>query len=192
VENFTDMTNIIREDNPGVPIILLGHSMGSLMGQILINDHAGDYAAVIWSGSAYRMPGYMEAGDLNKKFATPGATGHEWLSRDPQVWADFKKDPWTFDAKVLKLYGVGDGLKLFGKPSKDMALVPLLIILGEDDSVGGKKSGLKLAESYIERSGQTDVTVGIYPEARHEIFNETNKEAVIDDMIAWLSERIPG
>jgi alpha-beta hydrolase superfamily lysophospholipase len=192
VENFTDMTNIIREDNPGVPIILLGHSMGSLMGQILINDHAGDYAAVIWSGSAYRMPGYMEAGDLNKKFATPGATGHEWLSRDPQVWADFKNDPWTFDAKVLKLYGVGDGLKLFGKPSKDMALVPLLIILGEDDSVGGKKSGLKLAESYIERSGQTDVTVGIYPEARHEIFNETNKEAVIDDMIAWLSERIPG
>jgi alpha-beta hydrolase superfamily lysophospholipase len=162
------------------------------MGQILINDHAGDYAAVIWSGSAYRLPGYMEAGDLNKKFATPGATGHEWLSRDPQVWADFKKDPWTFDAKVLKLYGVGDGLKLFGKPSKDMALVPLLIILGEDDSVGGKKSGLKLAESYIERSGQTDVTVGIYPEARHEIFNETNKEAVIDDMIAWLSERIPG
>ena len=73
-----------------------------------------------------------------------------------------------------------------------MAQVPLLIILGEDDSVGGKKSGLKLAESYIERSGQTDVTVGIYPDARHEIFNETNKEAVIDDMIAWLSERIPG
>jgi alpha-beta hydrolase superfamily lysophospholipase len=134
----------------------------------------------------------MEAGDLNKKYAGPGATGHEWLSRDPQVWADFKNDPWTFDAKVLKLYGVGDGLKLFGKPAKNMAQVPLLIILGEDDSVGGKKSGLKLAESYIERSGQMDVTVGIYPEARHEIFNETNKEAVIDDMIAWLSERIPG
>jgi alpha-beta hydrolase superfamily lysophospholipase len=192
VENFSDMTAIIRKENPGVPIVLLGHSMGSLMGQILINERAGDYAAVIWSGSAYRMPGYMEAGDLNKKFAGPNATGHEWLSRDPQVWANFKNDPWTFDAKVLKLYGVKDGLKLFGKTAKNMAQVPLLIILGEDDSVGGKKSGLKLAESYIERSGQTDVTVGIYPEARHEIFNETNKEAVIDDMIVWLSERIPG
>ncbi len=191
VENFTDMTNVIREENPGVPIALLGHSMGSLMGQILINDRAADYAAVIWSGTAFRVPGQMEAGDLNKNFKGPGATGYEWLSRDPEVWKEFGEDPWTFDAKVLKLYGVVDGLKLFGKPAKDMPQVPILIILGEDDPLGGKESALKLAEAYIERSGQTDVTVGVYPGARHEIFNETNKEAVIDDMISWLSERLP-
>lgn len=191
VENFTDMTNVIRQENPGVPIALLGHSMGSLMGQILINDHAQDYAAVIWSGTAFRVPGQMEAGDLNKNFKGPGATGYEWLSRDPEVWKEFGEDPWTFDAKVLKLYGVVDGLKLFGKPAKHMAQVPILIILGEDDPLGGKDSALKLAEAYIERSGQTDVTVGVYPGARHEIFNEINKEAVIDDMISWLSERLP-
>lgn len=191
VENFTEMTNVIRQQNPGVPIALLGHSMGSLMGQILINDHAHDYAAVIWSGTAFRVPGQMEAGDLNKNFKGPGATGYEWLSRDPEVWKEFGEDPWTFDAKVLKLYGVVDGLKLFGKPAKHMAQVPILIILGEDDPLGGKESALKLAEAYIERSGQTDVTVGVYPGARHEIFNEINKEAVIDDMISWLSERLP-
>lgn len=190
VADFTEMTTLVRQENPDTPIVLLGHSMGSLMGQILINERAGDYAAVVFSGSAYRQPGYLEAGDLNKKFAFPGCTGHEWLSRDPQVWKEFHEDPWTFDAKVLKLYGVADGLRLFGKPAKNMAQVPILLISGDQDTVGGKASALKLAESYIERSGQVDVTVGIYPEARHEIFNETNREQVIDDMISWISERI--
>jgi alpha-beta hydrolase superfamily lysophospholipase len=190
VADFTQMTNIIREENPGVPIVLLGHSMGSLMGQILINDHAADYAAVVFSGSAYRQPGSMNAGKLNKRFDAPGCTGHEWLSRDPAVWKAFKEDPWTFEADTLKLYGVADGLRLFGKPDKNMAQVPILLIVGEDDPLGGKPSNLKLAESYIERAGQTDVTVGIYPEARHEIFNETNKEQVIDDMISWMSDRV--
>jgi len=190
VADFTQMTEIIREQNPGVPIVLLGHSMGSLMGQILINDHAADYAAVVFSGSAYRQPGSMNAGKLNKRFDTPGCTGHEWLSRDPAVWTSFKEDPWTFEADTLKLYGVADGLRLFGKPAKDMAQVPILLIVGEDDPLGGKPSNIKLAESYIERAGQTDVTVGVYPEARHEIFNETNKEEVLDDMISWISERV--
>jgi len=183
VADFIQMTEIIREQNPGVPIVLL-------MGQILINDHAADYAAVVFSGSAYRQPGSMNAGKLNKRFDTPGCTGHEWLSRDPAVWTSFKEDPWTFEADTLKLYGVADGLRLFGKPAKDMAQVPILLIVGEDDPLGGKPSNIKLAESYIERAGQTDVTVGVYPEARHEIFNETNKEQVIDDMISWISERI--
>jgi len=190
VANFTEMTNIIRAENPGVPIVLLGHSMGSLMGQVLINDHAADYAAVVFSGSAYRQPGSMNAGKLNKRFDAPGCTGHEWLSRDPAVWKSFKEDPWTFEADTLKLYGVADGLRLFGKPAKNMTQVPLMLIVGEDDSLGGKPSNIKLAESYIERAGLTDVTLGIYPDARHEIFNETNKEEVIDDMISWISERI--
>jgi alpha-beta hydrolase superfamily lysophospholipase len=106
------------------------------------------------------------------------------------VWKAFKEDPWTFEADTLKLYGVADGLRLFGKPAKNMTQVPLMLIVGEDDSLGGKPSNIKLAESYIERAGLTDVTLGIYPQARHEIFNETNKEEVIDDMISWISERI--
>lgn len=190
VADMTHMTEVIRNENPEAPIVFLGHSMGSLMGQILMNTHAADYAAVVFSGSAYRQPGSMNAGKLNKKFETPGGTGHEWLSRDPAVWKSFKEDPWTFEADTLKLYGIADGLRLFGKPAKDMAQVPILLILGDDDPLGGKPSALKLAESYIERAGQVDVTVGIYPEARHEIFNETNKEQVIDDMISWISERV--
>jgi alpha-beta hydrolase superfamily lysophospholipase len=190
VADITQLTQLIRTANPGVPIVLLGHSMGSLMSQILINSNAADYQGVILSGTAYRMPGFMEAGDLNKNFAVAGGTGHEWLSRDPAVWEYFHTDPWTFDADTLRLFGLADGLRLFGTPARHMAQVPILIIIGEKDPLGGEKSVLKLADAYITKAGQNDVTVEVYPEARHELFNETNKQQVLDDMISWITERV--
>jgi len=190
IDDMRQLTDIIRAENPGLPIVLLGHSMGSIHSQILINYRAGDYAAVILTGACSRTPGYMAAGDLNKPFKVPGGTGHEWLSRDPEVWAKFAADPWTFDADVLKIYGIPAGLKLFGRPSRHMAQVPLLIVAGEKDSLGGERSVLKLANDYLTRAGQNDVSVIVYPDARHEVFNETNKVAVIDDVISWLSERV--
>jgi alpha-beta hydrolase superfamily lysophospholipase len=190
IADITQLTEIIRAANPGVPIVLLGHSMGSLMSQILINTHAGDYQGVILSGTAYRQPGSMEAGDLNKNFAVAGGTGHEWLSRDPAVWDYFHTDPWTFNADTLRLFGLADGLRLFGTPSRHMAQVPILIIIGERDPLGGEKSVLKLADAYINKAGQSDVTVEVYPDARHELFNETNKQQVFDDMISWITERV--
>lgn len=188
IANLRQLTTIIRDDSPKLPIFFLGHSMGSLQGQILINTDAQRYAGVILSGTAYRRPGYMNAGDLNKRFAIPGGNGYEWLSRDAKVAADFDKDPLAFTADTLKLFGVMDGLRLFGTPSKTMARVPLLIYCGSDDSLGGEKSVLKLGEAYIN-AGQDDVTVTVYPGGRHEMFNETNKEEVFDDVISWISER---
>jgi len=188
IANLRQMTNIIRDENPKLPIFFLGHSMGSLQGQILINTDAQRYAGVILSGTAYRRPGFMNAGDLNKRFAVPGGTGNEWLSRDPKVAADFDKDPLAFSADTLKLFGIVDGLRLFGTPSKHMARVPILIYCGEDDSLGGEKSVLKLGNAYLD-VGQQDVTVTVYPGGRHEMFNEINKEEVFDDVIAWISER---
>lgn len=188
IANLRQMTNIIRDENPKLPIFFLGHSMGSLQGQILINTDAQRYAGVILSGTAYRRPGYMNAGDLNKRFAIPGGTGNEWLSRDPKVAADFDKDPLAFAADTLKLFGIVDGLRLFGTPSQRMARVPILIYCGEDDSLGGEKSVLRLGKAYVD-AGQSDVTVTVYPGGRHEMFNETNKEEVFDDVISWISER---
>lgn len=190
IANITQLTDIIKEENPGVPVVLLGHSMGSLMAQILINTRSIDYAAVILSATAYRVPGSMESGDLNKKFVVEGGTTHEWLSRDPNVVAAFESDPWTFDAKVLKLFGVADGLRLFGRPAYDMDQVPILIILGSEDPLGGEESALKLADAYLTRAAQNDVTVTIYPEARHELFNELNRDQVIIDMINWIKLRL--
>lgn len=190
LDDLRVMAEIIREENPTAPLVYLGHSMGSLLGQKLIDTHSADYEAVIFTGSAWRRPGYMNAGDLNKSFAVPGGTGHEWLSRDPAVWTDFANDPLTFKADVLKLWGLGAGLRLFGRPYVHMAQVPLLLAVGSNDPLGGERSVVGLADDYIRRAKQNDVTVIVYPEARHEIFNEINKTQVLDDVISWVTERV--
>lgn len=191
VRDLAKLTDIIRNDNPGVPIVLLGHSLGSLMAQMLINTRMADFAAVVLTGTAYRVPGSMESGDLNKHHKHLGATGYEWLSRDPAVAEAFAADPLTFNADVLKLFGVIDGLRLFGRPARRLPDRPMLIQIGSEDSLGGEKSVRKLADAYRRRSGLTDVDVIIYPGGRHEIFNETNQDAVRADLIAWLDARIP-
>ncbi len=191
IEDVRQLTAIIRSENAGLPLAILGHSWGSLMLQKILNDHAGDYDAAILTGTAYRQPGSMNAGQLNAKHKHLGTTGFEWLSRDPAVSQAFLEDPLTFYADVLKLFGVADGLRLFGVPTRHIEKdLPLLIAIGSEDPLGGEKSVRTLAEKYISRSRLTDVEVVVYAGARHEIFNETNRDEVTADVIAWLDERL--
>ena len=191
IEEVRQLTTIIRAENPGLPVAILGQSWGSLMVQDLVNHHAGDYDAAILTGTAYRQVGSMNAGQLNARFKHLGTTGSEWLSRDPAVSQAFLDDPLTFYADTLKLFGLADGLRLFGVPTKHIEKdIPLLICIGSEDPLGGEKSVRTLAEKYISRSKLTDVEVVIYQGARHEIFNETNKEEVIADLVAWLDDRL--
>lgn len=191
IEEVRRLTSIARAENPNLPLAILGHSWGSLMVQSILNDHAGDYDAAVLTGTAYRRPGSMNAGQLNAKHKHLGTTGYEWLSRDPAVSQAFLDDPLTFYADVVKLFGLADGLRLFGVPTKHIEKdIPLLIAIGSEDPLGGEKSVRLLAEKYISRSKLSDVEVVIYDGARHEIFNETNKEAVIADLVAWLDGRM--
>ena len=162
------------------------------MAQIIINKHAAEYAAVILSGTALRMPGFMDAGDLNRRHKNLGTTGLEWLSRDPAVAAAFVADPLTTPVPLQKLFGMTEALKLMGLPARNLpAELPLLMQVGSDDIVGGERSALRLVEAYRSRSKLDDVTLIVYPDARHEIFNETTRVEVMADTIAWLDDRFP-
>lgn len=186
------LTGIIREDNPGTPLILLGHSWGSFLAQMLVNDHVEAYDALVLSGSALRLPTTLNAGSLNARWKAPDATGNEWLSSDPTVGVEFGKDPLTTGTPLLKLFGPIEAAKLYGRPAKNLARdIPVLSIVGRDDPVGGPRSVHKLAEQYRTRSGLTDVTTLVYPDGRHEMFNELQQEEVRADLIAWLGQRFP-
>lgn len=185
-------TRLIRDENPGLPLVFVGHSWGSLMGQMTLNHHAADYDAAVLSGTAYRMIGSMNSGDLNKRHAHQGTTGAEWLSRDPAVAQAFVDDPLCTLVPLQKLFGMADAARLLGRPARRLGRdLPLLIQVGDDDPLGGEGSARKLETSYRTRSGLTDVTTIVYPGARHEIFNETNREEVFADLTAWLDPRIP-
>lgn len=186
------LTGIIRAENPNLPLVLLGHSWGSFLAQMLVNDHAEAWDAVILSGSALRTPRDLNAAPLNARWEVADASGYEWLSRDPAVWKAFGDDPLTTNVPLLKLFGPIEALKLYGRPAKDLARdIPMLLLVGRDDPVGGPHSVHKLADEYRTRSGLTDVTTLVYPDARHEIFNELQQDEVRADLLAWLGKHIP-
>ncbi|MGH8955996.1 MAG: alpha/beta fold hydrolase [Microbacterium sp.] len=186
------LTGIIKDEHPDLPLVLLGHSWGSFLAQMLVNDHPEAWDAVILSGSALRTPGSLNAAPLNARWAADDATGLEWLSRDPAVWTAFDEDPLTTNQPLLKLFGPVEAAKLYGRPRKDLGRdIPLLLLVGRDDPVGGPRSVHKLADEYRTRSGLTDITTLVYPDARHEIFNELQQDEVRADILSWLDTRIP-
>ncbi len=191
LESVHQLTGMIHHDNPALPLVLLGHSWGSFLAQMLIDQHSDEYEAVILSGSALRAFGHTNTGDLNATYKHLGSTGYEWLSRDPAVVATAAADPLMFVANGMKLFGIADSLRLLGKPAKGIEHdLPLLIQVGSNDVVGGVKSNELLAEAYLARGGLSDVELVVYTGAQHEIFNETNKDEVVADTLAWLADRV--
>ncbi|MDL5351772.1 lysophospholipase [Microbacterium sp. zg-YB36] len=186
------LTQIIHEDNPALPLVLLGHSWGSFLAQMLVDEHPEAYDAVVLSGSALRWPGSLNAGNLNAPWHSPGALGTEWLSSDAAVCQAFIDDPLTTTVPLAKLFGLIDGLRLFGRPRRGLGVdMPVLLQVGRDDTVGGPRSVHRLADAYRRRCGFTDVTTLVYPEARHEIFNEVAQADVRGDLLTWLAARFP-
>jgi alpha-beta hydrolase superfamily lysophospholipase len=187
-----DFSKLIKSENPGKPLVFLGHSWGSFIAQKVINNSSDLYDAVVLSGSALTMPGYLATGDFNKVWKMlPGSTGYEWLSRDVEVQKRFVADPLTFLAAAMQVFGVANSLKLFGTPSKNVRSdLPILVQVGEADPIGGEYSNKALVEAYRKKAGIQDIELFVYHDARHEIYNELNKDEIIHDLIKWINIRI--
>ena len=185
------VTEIMKAEHPGTKLVMLGHSWGSMLAQRLFDKYSSDLSAFVLSGSSLLIPGIINGGKLNKKWAhLPGATGGEWLSRDLEVGRKFREDPLNFGESFSTIVGFLDTLKLMGKPKKTINReVPILIQVGSDDSLAGERGNVMLANAY-RKLGVEDVILFVYEDARHEIYNETNKEEVLNDLANWLEAHI--
>jgi alpha-beta hydrolase superfamily lysophospholipase len=188
IEEVHQLTEMIRAENPSLPIFLLGHSWGSMLSQRIIKTHAADYAGVVLSGSTLMLPGVVPSAGFNKRWdKEPNSTGKEWLSRDREVGIKFNADPLIFPETAIDVFGLLGVTKLLGVPSKSLPNeLPVMLIAGSEDPLGGERGNTLLMNAF-RKAGVQDVTLIIYPEARHEVFNELNKEEVIADVIAWLN-----
>lgn len=189
----------LRAQHGSLPVFLFGHSMGSFAAQAAILDHAPTWAGVVLSGStaldaiAAAManapagaPSGLEA--FNAGFAH--RTGYEWLSRDEAEVDAYVADPWCGwdvpDEAMASLFAPAARLAdpaLLAGIRKDL---PILIASGDADPLAGGGALIQLLGQRYRDAGIADVTVTLYPAARHEILNETNRDEVTADIVAWL------
>ncbi|WP_428630090.1 alpha/beta fold hydrolase [Sphingopyxis sp.] len=191
VSDLVALVEMARGENPGVPLILLGHSMGSMIAQAFVLDHADLIDALVLSGSgAVDVIAAAGAADpalfaaLNTPFE-PGRTGFEWLSRDEREVDLYCADPLCGFALVPESFGdlFGQGVAL-ADASRIAAIpkdLPIWIASGDEDPL---YSMLGAVEPLIDRYRAAGLTVDahIYPGARHEILNEINRDEVVADL----------
>lgn len=185
----------LRRRHPGVPLVLYGHSWGSLLAQQVLATRSRLLDALVLSGTTLALPGWLNGGDLNAAYQ-PDESGVQWISRDPAVQAAFVADPLTIDIGAAPVWSALGALQLISFPpsarSGRVDDVPVLILGGSDDSIGyGPRGPRALARVYRRRTGLSDVTHLVYDGARHEVVNETNRDEVVADLIGWLDRRFP-
>jgi alpha-beta hydrolase superfamily lysophospholipase len=197
IDDIGLLSGFIRAENPGLPLILLGHSLGSFAVQQYLFDHSDSADGVVLTGTAaidllegaLDLDQPIDLSAFNAPFA-PARTDFDWLTRDEAIVDAYVADPWCgfgIDAASGKAMFIG--ARRGADPSQVAAIrpgLPLYIAVGEADPVNGGLALLTpLAERY-QAAGLTDVTVRTYPDARHEILNETNRDEIIAELITWI------
>ena len=199
VADFAVLNARIRQEHPGLPIVLFGHSLGSFGAQHYLLDHSADVVAAVLSGTgdvealvpALTAEGPADLSAFNAPFEH--RTGFEWLSRDAAEVDKYVADEacgWSapMPSDMDSLLAAADP-EAIGRVRSDL---PVLLVSGDHDPVGGALGeGVTVTADRYRVAGLTDVEVALYPEARHEILNETNRDEVTADIIAFL-DRVTG
>ena len=213
------VNDMIGDQYKGLPIVLLGHSMGSYVAQYFSMQHGYRLTALILSASTWparvklfvgRLIARFETmrigrrgksgllhklgfGDFNKPFS-PARTELDWLSRDEAEVDAYVNDPLCGGPYSSGLWlDLMGGLKAIGS---DHALrrirpeLPVLLTGGAEDPVGGQQGITDLAMHYA-KSGHNNFTTEIYPAGRHEMFNEINRDEFSADVLNWIENQLP-
>lgn len=193
------LSDRIRADHPDVPLVLLGHSMGSFAVQQYLLDNSDRVHAAVLTGTAVidlLEPGLdleapLDLALFNLAF-TPARTDYDWLSRDEAQVDAYVADPkcgFGLDQAASKaMFVSARALADRDRVAAMRADLPVYIAVGDQDPVGGQLALVyPLLERYVDIS---DVTLKVYEGARHEVFNETNRAEVVTDLLTWLNQHV--
>lgn len=219
VDDVHVLTKHIAGVHPGLPIVLFGHSMGSMIAQGYVQRWGADLAALVLSGTTGGLGldddtlGFVVAlgegegadqpsevfaamfGGFNQPFDAPDATGFEWLSRDAREVQKYVDDPWCgFPLSNGYVADMLAGTAAMWTPEAEAQIrrdLPVYVMGGAADPVGGER-----AQSVHELVGRYEVlgvgplTLKLYTDGRHEMLNEVNREEVEADLLAWVDSVI--
>jgi len=208
VSDLGQLVDVAREElADAAPLVLFGHSMGSLLAQALCLKGAHPLDALVLSGSlvmereapadpeapAGFHPGNLhELGNLNAPFE-PARTAFDWLSRDAEQVDAYVKDPLCgFDAATgarffgpLELMALADPARLSKLPPE----LPVLLVAGSADPLNRQLQGLLRLRELWRAAGVEQIDSFFYAGGRHEMLHETNRDEVIRDLLRWIGAR---
>lgn len=195
VADLVMVTRLARTREGRLPVILLGHSMGSFAAQQYVLDNSELIAGLVLSGSAaidklaIDPSREVDLTAFNQAFE-PARTPYDWLSRDPAAVDAYVADKLCgFGANKRAMETMAAAAIRLADPaelSKIRSDLPIYIFAGDKDPINHDLEWLKpLAERY-RAAGVADVTEKYYPEGRHEMLNETNRDEVMRDLLAWI------
>ena len=171
-----------RSEHPDIPVVLIGHSMGGMIAAAYAQRYGDGLTALVLSGPV--LGSWEQATSLLELPEIPFAPiDVSTLSRDEEIGLRYQSDPlvWHGPFKRGLLEALDACLKRINEGGR-LTDLPTLWVHGEDDRlvpIEGTRKG-------IERIRGDDFTERIYPEARHEVFNETNKDEVLADVMSFV------
>jgi alpha-beta hydrolase superfamily lysophospholipase len=192
IDDMAILSRLARAENPGLPLVLFGHSMGAMFSQAYVYDHSRLIDALILSGTS--GPGARAAGSWNAGFANP-RTEYDWLSRDGAEVDKYIADPFCgirFDAaSEASLKVLRENTRRLEAAKMIRPGLPVYIFVGDADPINANLSRLTpLVDAY--REAGLAVELKVYPGGRHEMLNETNRAEVVGDLLAWLDRTMRG
>ncbi|MCI9194180.1 MAG: alpha/beta hydrolase [Angelakisella sp.] len=218
VEDLELLRREVAGRYPGVPYFLLGHSMGSFIARLYARRFGGSLSGLILSGTAGRNLAagagkvlargvalakgdryisdtvYDMANGSFRRAIPESKTPVDWLSKDPEVCAAYLRDPQcAFKFTVSAYYELfcmleecNSGQWYHEMPKR----LPVYIFSGGQDPVGAMGAGPREVYQNLVQSGSQDVKLKLYPQGRHEMFNEVEKEEVKQDLFHWLESQM--
>lgn len=215
VEDIHILQNEVAKEYPDLPYIIFGHSMGSLVTRTYLTKYQDNLAGVILSGTSGQKSGlivgqlltkaimllkgeryrsglleYLITGSFNKKFR-PNRTKSDWITRDENEIDKCQKDPkWGFHFTTNGYLNLLKGSYYLSKQkniNKTMD-IPILLISGDKDPVGGMSKGVIRVMNMLQKAGLSQVEIRLFKDARHELLNEINKDEVYYVVLNWLKK----
>jgi len=217
IRDLKALADLVRTKHAAAPLFLLGHSMGAALSQRFIQLHGELLSGVILSGSPGIRPNLEQAaaytaqvaaGDkaeqvselFKQSFASfneglgPIKNGYEWLSRDQSEVQKYVDDPWCGFPFNNRLVAEMSQCALDAAQPQNIANIPkslpVFLFAGTQDRVGGNGEFINTLATRYREAGIANVQVTLYAEGRHEMLNETNRDQVHGDLVAWLQKQI--
>ena len=216
IADFREMVQRARKENPDKKLIVMGHSMGSFICRMYTARHPEDgFDGAIYMGTGGPNPaagagkvlasllGTLEGkkhkskllagmafGTYGKRFE--GRTEYDWLTRDEGIVDKYIADPYC--GYLFTVQGMHDLIEVNAASNAEEwykgvpANLPVLLISGEEDPVGDYGAGVRTVAEKLKATGHTKVTLKLYPECRHEVLNELNREQVMADILEWMKK----